>query len=290
VWEDRPGPGALPHRTPVSHELNLCLSRGIYASQTTQLPESRVNIARIFVPTAAVLAAAVLAGGCATSQPAPITVRELAEAQTFPFYRVYWAGPRFGSYRLVAADGRQNYASSVGDSVYYGNCLPGKTSALDAGGCELPLRVTTLIYTRHANASLGAQRNTILRGVPAVIYNGGNTVELYSGRVAIDVFSDDLSEALRAIDALRPLNAPGSAASRNGDRLGRHSLRSHPQIGQRRRRVSPGFGALPPPVYCPGLSGPQPAAVRAALLDLPGHACQKAAATLKVDRALFGKG
>jgi hypothetical protein len=30
--------------------------------------------------------------------------------------------------------------------------------------------------------------------------------------------------------------------------------------------------------------------VRAALLDLPGHACQKVAATLKIDRALFGKG
>ncbi len=261
MWEDRLGPGALPHRTPASHELNLCLSRGIYTSQTSQLPESRVNIARLFAPVAILLAAALLAGGCATSQPAPLTVRELAEAQTFPFYRVYWVGPRFGSYSLVAADGRQNYSSVVGDSVYYGNCLPGKTSALNGGGCELPLRVTTLIYTRQANASLGAQRNTILRGVPAVIYNGGDTVELYSGRVAIEVFSDDLPEALRAIGALRPLNAPGSAV-----------------------------GALPPPVYCPGLSGPRPAAVRAALLDLPGHACQKVAATLKIDRALFGKG
>jgi hypothetical protein len=220
-----------------------------------------VNIARISAPVATLLAAALLVGGCATNQPAPLTVRELAEAQTFPFYRVYWVGPRFDSYSLVAADGRQNYSSGVGDSVYYGNCLPGKTSALDGGGCELPLRVTTLIYTRQANASLGAQRNTLLRGVPAVIYNGGDTVELYSGRVAIEVFSDDLSEALRAIMALRPINAPGSAA-----------------------------GALPPPVYCPGLSGSQPAAVRAALLDLPGHACQKVAATLKIDRALFGKG
>ncbi len=220
-----------------------------------------MNIARIAAPVAVLLAAAVLAGGCATSQPAPITVRELAEAQTFPFYRVYWVGPRFGAFRLVAADGRENYASSVGDSVYYGNCLPGKTSALNGGGCELPLRITTLIYTRQANASLGAQRNTILRGVPAVIYNGGDTVQLYSGRVTIEVFSDDLSEALRAIKALRPLNAPGSAV-----------------------------GALPPPVYCPGLSGPRPAAVRAALLDLPGHTCQKVAATLKIDRALFGKG
>ena len=163
-----------------------------------------MNIARIFASVAILLVAALLAGGCATSQPAPLTVLELAEAQTFSFYRVYWVGPRFGSYSLVAADGRQNYSSSVGDSVYYGNCLPGKTSALDGGGCELPLRVTTLIYTRQANLSLGAQRNTILRGVPAVIYNGGDTVELYSGRVAIEVFSDNLAEALRAIWGAAP--------------------------------------------------------------------------------------
>ncbi len=217
--------------------------------------------ARICVPIAIVLAAALLAGGCASSQPTPLTVRELAEAQTFPFFRVYWVGPRFGSYRLISADGRQNYTSSIGDSVYYGNCLPGKTSALGGNGCVLPLRITTLIYTRHANASLGAQRNTILRGVPAVIYEGGDTVELYTGRVAIDIFADEPAEALRAVDELRPLNAPGSAT-----------------------------GSLPPPVYCPGLSGPRPGAVRTALLDLPGHACQKVAATLKIDRALFGKG
>jgi hypothetical protein len=224
-----------------------------------------LNIARRLIPRAVTLlagiAACLLAGGCATNQPAPATVRELAEAQTFPFYRVYWTGPRFGAYRLVAADGRANYTSTIGDSVYYGNCLPGKTTALGGGGCELPLRVTTLIYTRHANAPLGAQHNTIMRGVPAVIYNGGGAVELYSGRVAIDVFSDDLAEARRAIDQLRPINAPGSATE-----------------------------ALPPPVYCPGLSGPRSSAVRTALLDLPGHPCQKVDATLRIDRGLFGKG
>jgi plastocyanin len=34
-------------------------------------------------------------------------------------------------------------------------------------------------------------------------------------------------------------------AGRNGDRSGRHALRSRPRIGQRRRRVSPGFGRQP---------------------------------------------
>lgn len=218
-------------------------------------------IVRLIPSATALLAlfACLLAGGCATAQPPALNVRELAEAQTFPFYRIYWVGPHFGSYHLAAADGRNNYISTFGDSVYYGNCVSGKTTAL-GGGCELPLQINTLIYTRHANAPLGPQRNTLLRGVPAVIFDGGHSIELFSGRLMIEVFSDDLSEALRAVRALRPLNLPGSAAR-----------------------------PLPPPVYCPGLSGPRPAPVQAALRKLPGHPCQRLAATLAIDKALFGK-
>jgi hypothetical protein len=220
-----------------------------------------VTISHRIAPCLLAVAACLLAGGCATTQPAPISARELTQAENFPYYPVYWVGPRFGPYALAAADGRYNYISTVGDSVYYGNCVSGKTTALGGGGCELPVQVTTLIYTRHANAPLGPQRNTVLRGVPAVIYDGGHSIELYSGRTAIDVFSDSLAEGLRAVAALRPLNAPGSA--------------SRPLL---------------PPVFCPGLSGPRPPAVRAAMSRLPGHACQRVAATLAVDRTLFGKG
>lgn len=220
-----------------------------------------MQIRRFSSLTALLLALAATAGGCAANQPAPVGARELAETQTFPFYRVYWAGPRFERYRLVAADGLANYVSSVGENVYYGNCLPGKTSAVGGGGCELPLQVDTLIYTRHPNAPLGTQRNTVLRGVPATIYDENRSVALYSGREEIIVSSDSLADALRAVSQLRPINAPGSAA-----------------------------GDLPAPVYCPGLSGPRPPAVRAVLATLPGHACQRVEATLRIDRALFGKG
>ncbi len=251
-----------------------------------------LTIARLISGLATLLAAAacLAAGGCATVQPAPVGVRELAEAQTFPFYRVYWVGPRFGAYSLAAADGLRNYSSTAGDSVYYGNCVSGKSSALGSSGCVLPLQIATLIYTRHANAPLAPQRNTILRGVPAVIYDGGRSIELYSGRLAIDVFSEGLPAGLRAVRALRPLNASGSAAGRFGD--------ASRNGDSRRRRVSPGFGAasvsrigpLPPPVYCPGLSPARPAALQALLLELPGRPCQKVAQTLRIDRALFGKG
>jgi hypothetical protein len=208
----------------------------------------------------AALLACLLATGCATEQPAPISATELAEAQTFPYYRIYWTGPRFGAYPLAAADGRKSYSTTIGDSVYYGNCVAGKSSALGSSGCELPLQVTTTIYHTDSNAGLGPHRNALLRGVPAAIYDGGNSIALYSGRLTINVFSDSLRDALDAVHRLRPLNAPGSAT---------HSL--------------------PPPVYCPVLTGPQPARLQRAMQHLPHRACQRAATILETDVALFGK-
>src|SRR6185437_7481102 len=111
--------------------------------------------------------------------------------------------------------------------------------------------VTSVIYSLHSNAALGKQRNIVVRGVPATVYDGGRSIELYTGRIAIDLFSDTFAHAHAAAQALLPLNAPGSAR-----------------------------GPLPPPIYCPGLSGEQSAEVRQVMERLPDRACQKASATL----------
>ncbi len=188
---------------------------------------------------------AVAAGGCATGRPAPIQSDALAEAQTFPYYRVYWVGPSFEGSSLAAADGLKGYNAAVGDSVYYGDCVHGK-GIFGGGSCLLPLQLTTVLYRLHSNATLGPQRNVIIRGVPTTIYDEGRSIEIYTGRVAIDVFSDTFSHALRATRELAPINAPGT-----------------------------GSGNLPPPVYCPGLSGPIGAHLKAVLERLPGHICQR---------------
>jgi hypothetical protein len=208
---------------------------------------------------ACVLSAA-LAGGCASTSPAPIERGELAEAQTFPYFPLYWAGPRFDAYQLAATDGRKNYNATVGASVYYGDCLAGKSSALGESGCQLPLQIATAVYAMGTDEGLGPHRNALLRGVPAAIYDGGHSIQLYSGRLTIDVSSDSLAQALAAVRSLRPLNAPGSAS-----------------------------GPLPPPVYCPELSGAQPARLQSAMHELPHRACQRAAAALRTNIALFGK-
>jgi hypothetical protein len=199
-----------------------------------------------------------LAAGCGTtSHPGPIGSSELAEAQTFPYYRIYWTGLTFQEQPLVAADGRKSYNISLGDSVYYGDCARGHGVFGGGGSCQLPLQVTTVIYRLHSNAALGPQRNILIRGVPATVYDEGRSIEIYSGRVAIDIFSDTFSRARAAALELRPVNAAGSAT-----------------------------GPLPPPVYCPGLYGPQEPRLQRAMAHLPEHACQTAAAEVAFTNSL----
>jgi hypothetical protein len=207
----------------------------------------------------AALCLALAAAGCGTGHPRALAAGTLAEAETFPYFRVYWTGPTFAGHPLAAADGQAGYDSGVGDSVYYGDCVQGK-GIFGGGSCLLPLQVTTVIYGLHSNSALGPQRNTVIRGVPAVVYDEGRSIELYSGRLAIDIFSDTFAHAYSASLQLRPLNAPGSAT-----------------------------GNLPAPVFCPGLSGPINAQVSRAMANLPGRACQRAAAAEARKRVLLGK-
>jgi hypothetical protein len=206
---------------------------------------------------ACVLLAAAASAGCGTGHPPPLTRGTLVEAQTFPYYKLYWVGPRFAGRPLAAVDGLQSYSTAIGDSVYYGDCVNGKGLLGGGGSCLLPLQVTTVIYRLHSNSALGAQRNALIRGVPATIYDEEHSIELYSGRLAIDLFSDTPAHALAAANQLRPLNAPGSASA-----------------------------PLAPPVYCPGLSGSVTPELRKVMNGLPGHPCQQARAAIAVAERL----
>jgi hypothetical protein len=199
---------------------------------------------------------ALVGGGCGTGHPGPVARGELSEAKLFPYYKIYWVGPSFENHPLAAVDGLRGYIVTVGDSVYYGDCVRSK-GIFGGGSCLLPLQVTTVIYRLHSNATLGPQRNMVVRGVPATVYDEGRSIEVYSGRVAIDIFSDTFAHALDAAGRLLPLNAPGSAT-----------------------------GSLPPPIYCPGLSGAMDPQLTRVMENLPGRACQRAAAAVAFATAL----
>jgi hypothetical protein len=223
------------------------------------MASSMPTMRRRLLATATLLLVAFALAGCSTGHPGEISSGNLAEAQTFPYYRVYWVGPRFQGDPLAAVDGLKGYLPSVGDSVYYGDCIQIK-GVFGGGSCSLPLQVTTVVYRIHSNKALGSQRNIVDRGVPATVYDEGRSIEVYTGRVAIDIFSDTFAHALAAANELLPVNAPGSAA-----------------------------GELPLPVYCPGLSGEQGAEVEQIMDHLPGQACQHAAATTAFTNAVRGE-
>ncbi len=209
------------------------------------------------VAAAALACLALLASGCAsTRHPPPISARELAEAQTFPYFRVYWAGPSFEGSRLTAADGLRNYMERIGDSVYYGDCVKSK-GIFGGGSCQLPLQVTTVIYHWHSNGPLGPQHNIVVRGVPATVYDEGRSIEVYTGRVAVDIFSDTEADALAATRRLLPINAAGSASE-----------------------------PLPPPIYCPGLAGVVEGEVSRVIAALPHRACQESEAEEEFAKSL----
>lgn len=207
---------------------------------------------------AAAACACVAVAGCGSRHPQPIAASELAQAETFPYYRIYWAGRSFAGASLTAVDGLKSYSTQIGEGLYYGDCAHGR-GIFATGSCRLPLQVTTVIYRFHSNAPLGSQQNAVIRGVPGTIYEEGRAIELYSGRVAIDVFSSTPALALAAASALRPVNAPGSASA-----------------------------PLPPPVYCPGLSGAIPRALRRVLGALPNHVCRLSAERARASRESEG--
>ncbi len=187
------------------------------------------------------LAVGLATAGCTTGPPPPVSSQELAGGELFPFFKVYWVGRYFSDQPLTAVDNRENYIPSIGESADYGTCAP-EGGLLGGGPCQLPLQVTTVVYVPHENRSLGTQQNTVIRGVPAVIYDQGRQIVVYSGHLQIDVAADTGADALRAANLLRPLNAPGSAAE-----------------------------PLPPPTYCPGLWGPLPGRVGATMARLRAH-------------------
>jgi hypothetical protein len=178
-----------------------------------------------------------------------VSAQELAQVETFPYYKVYWVGRSFLGNALTAVEAIENYIYTPldGESIYYGSCASGG-GLLGEGTCKLPLEVKTLVWVPHSNRTLGPQQNALVRGVPATLYSHGRSIELYSGHLAILLTSDTPAHAMLAARSLRPLNASGAPGE-----------------------------ALPPPTYCPGFVGPLPRPVASIMAGvrsrLPRRAC-----------------
>ncbi|HEX2016124.1 MAG TPA: hypothetical protein VGN69_05465 [Solirubrobacteraceae bacterium] len=156
--------------------------------------------------------AVVLLGACRRVSPPMLAPSALTATRHFKVLPVYWVGMRFDGVPLTAADRPADYDPSLGMRVYYGDCLRHR-SPLGSGGCTLPLEITSVLLKVHSNQPLGVHHATHRRGVPAVIFDHGRSIELYTGRVAIDIFATTARRAERAVRALRTLNTRPSYRS-----------------------------------------------------------------------------
>ncbi len=169
----------------------------------------------------ATIAGAAALAGCATHPVAPMSATAITTARAFKEFTVYWAGPQVGGARVTQADSPLYFYAPVGFTLYYGNC--GDRGVLHDGGCALPLKITTSIYSPHSDASFGPQRWVQFHGMPAVIYHGGRDIELYTDKMNVDIAADSAQRAVAAAVALRPFN----------------------------RGTSPDFPAFPKPYFTP---------------------------------------
>ena len=168
---------------------------------------ARLRRCRAIGLIATVAGTAVLAG-CTTRQVPPLSDAAITAARSFKEYTVYWAGPEVGGARVTQADSPLYFYAPVGFTVYYGNCED--RGGLRDGGCTLPLKITTNIYSAHSDASFGPQRWVQFHGVPAVVYDGGDDIELYTDNKDVDIVADSPQRAVTAAEALRLFNRGAS--------------------------------------------------------------------------------
>jgi len=153
--------------------------------------------------TASSLAALCALGLCScgnTLQVQPLAHNTLEGLIVSPF-PVYWLGRSFHGMEVTEA----SHDPGGAYSVQYGNCVQG-----GEGSCLPPLRVVTSpdnsFLPGGASAGLRAER---VRGIAATAAQGGDTVEIPTGGVVVDIYARAPRVAAAAAQTVVPINAVG---------------------------------------------------------------------------------
>ena len=144
---------------------------------------------------------AVVLGACGnTVQDQPIG-HNVLETTMLAHYPVYWLGGSFQGHAITEVAQDPGGATSI----QYGDCLQG-----GQGTCVPPLRVVTSPDNSFLPGGAFAPRRAAnVRGIPAVLAQGGNTVEIPTGPVVVDIYAQSPSLAAIAAQTVVPINAAG---------------------------------------------------------------------------------
>jgi hypothetical protein len=163
--------------------------------------------------------AAVALGACGNTlqdQPIPHNELETLVAQPFP---VYWLGDRFHGFQITEASLDPGGAATV----QYGDCLEGGQST-----CVTPVRVVTSPDNSFIPGGQAPHHTTLVRGVPAIVAEGGKAILFATGRVVVSIYAVRASLAAAASEAVVPINAPGSPGAALPARLPDSGFRRKP--------------------------------------------------------------
>jgi hypothetical protein len=148
---------------------------------------------------------AVALGACGdTLQDQPIPHNTLESLIAAP-YPVYWLGGVFQHMAITEAAHDPGGAFSV----QYGDCTEGGQST-----CVPPLRVVTSPDNSFLPGGSTPHRTAPIRGVTAVVAQGGDTIELLTAGVVVGIYADRPSLAAHAAATIVPINEAGVPEAR----------------------------------------------------------------------------
>ncbi len=156
---------------------------------------------RLFAALCALALSALALSACAsTLQDRPIPHNLLEDMIVAPF-PVYWLG---GSFHGMAVTEVTHDPSDAFD-VQYGDCLEG-----GQGTCVPPLRVVTSPDNSFVPGGSTPARSTRVRGVAAVLAQGGRTIIIPTAGVVVDIYATDSATAAAAARTAVPINGLGA--------------------------------------------------------------------------------
>jgi hypothetical protein len=153
--------------------------------------------------TLAALAAfcSVALGACGnTVQDQPIA-HNVLEGMLLAPHPVYWLGHSFQGLAITES----GHDPGGAFSVQYGDCLEG-----GQGTCVPPVRVVTSPDNSFLPGGSTPSRKVHLRGVAAVVAQGGKTIEIPAGGVVVGIYAQTPRLADAAAQTVVPINGVGA--------------------------------------------------------------------------------
>lgn len=179
-------------------------SAGTLRDERLAPPRRRRRRTAVLALSALGFGCAVLAGCGNTVQGHPVsegTLQALVAVNRMP---IYWLGETFKGMSLTQVT--EDYGGAY--SMEYGNCAIGGQNT-----CVSPLQIVTSPEDSFRPGSTSHTGTIRERGRTALLLEGGDTIEIATGRVMVDIYATNSELALAASSIMVPINQPGLPGS-----------------------------------------------------------------------------